>query len=399
MPGYLRVPSASQRSARPGNRVVVLGASIENLHSFRTATAENFGYDWPTYAMLLSGGRFNLIQNMAIGGQTTDQFIARFDTDVTPYAPNIVPMGSIENDIQALGALSYTNPQMLAHHIVNIKTLTAKCRAIGALPVWRTAMPHSTTTVHPPTGAYNAWLRRYCSVEGLPFVDMWSVLVDQTTGLYKAQYTADGVHPNENGNYLLAQYWLSQMQNYLPPLSTQPAEGASDTGPMLSTPLFLTNTSGTPTGWSNGAVPTGGTFSRSMIADPNGSGAQLHRHSHTTSTGQVLQTLSNSVTTGFSDGDVMEISGYYSSDGGVQASVVVTINATSGNLSRVPVSSLIHSMDHGTYKQQFTLPTGTTSVRISLQSGPGTGVVDFSYPVLRNITKESNGATDPITGV
>ena len=101
----------------------------------------------------------------------------------------------------------------------------------------------------------------------------------------------------------------------------------------------------------------------------------------------------------FSDGDVMEISGYYSSDGGVQASVVVTINATSGNLSRVPVSSLIHSMDHGTYKQQFTLPTGTTSVRISLQSGPGTGVVDFSYPVLRNITKESNGATDPITGV
>lgn len=399
MPGHLFSNAyAPFRNARPGNRVVVLGASIENLHSFRTATAENFGYDWPTYAMLLSGGRFNLVQNMAIGGQTTQQFIDRFDTDVAPYSPNIVPMGSVENDIQLYGSQGKTNAQMMPLFAANIRALTAKCRAIGAMPVWRSAMPHVSTGVHTPTGMYNSWLRRYCSSEGLPFVDFWSVLVDPTTGLYKAQYTADGVHPNENGSYLLAQYWLAQMTNYLPPLSIQQPEGSSDTGPLLSTPNFLTNTAGVPTGWTAGAAPSGGSFSRSMIADPNGSGVQLHRHTHTASTGQVLQTLSNAVTTGFNAGDLMEISGYYSSDGGAQASVVVNITATPAQ-SRVPVSSLIHTMDHGTYRQVFTVPASTTSIRISLQSGPGTGVVDYSYPVLRNITAESGGTTDPITGV
>jgi len=338
--------------------------------------------------MLLSGGRFNLIQNMAIGGQTTQNFIDRFDTDVTPYSPNIVPMGSIENDIQLYGSQGLTNEQMMPLFQANIRTLTAKCRAIGALPVWRTAMPHVSTGVHTPTGYYNSWIRRYCSNEGLPFVDFWSVLVDQTTGFYKAQYTGDGVHPNENGSFLLAQYWLAQMANYLPPLSIQPAEGASDTGPLLSTPLFLTGASGTPTGWTaTGGNPSG--TARSLIADPNGSGAQLARMTHTGSVqAGGISILSNAlVSPTISPGDVMQIEGYYSSDGGVQASIIVSVTATLG-ISRVPVSGLIHAVDHGTYKQEFTLPAGTTQVRITMNSGPGTGVVDFGYPVLRNLTKE-----------
>lgn len=375
------------RELRPGNRVVVLGASIENLQSFRTATNESFGYDWPTYAMLLSGGRFNLIQNMAIGGQTTDQFIARFATDVAPYSPNVVCLGSIENDIQA--------QTTVAHQHANIKQLTAMCRAIGAVPVWRSSMPHSTLAVHAPTAAYNAWLRRYCSQEGLPFLDFWSVVVDPTTGLYKAPLTVEGVHPNEQGHFLLAQYWLAQMANYLPPNSIQRPQDTNDTGQLCATPLFSTNVSGTPTSWNAVSGTPAGT-ARTMVADPNGYGNMV-RHTHTASS-SAITTQNNSAditTTKVSAGDLLSISGVYTSDGGVNAAIAVTMttDGTSPSQSRVPISNLKWAISQGTYKQEMIVPAGILRVQVALSSGPGTGVVDFGYPVVRNLTREGG---DPI---
>lgn len=371
--------------SRPGNRVVVLGASIENLSSFRTATSENFGKDWPTYAMLLGDGRFNLIQNMAIGGQTTDQFIARFNTDVTPYRPNIVPMGSIENDVQLLLPLS--------HHKANIRTLTSMCRNIGALPVWRTAMPHSATGVHTAHALYNAWLTDYCSQEGLPVIDFWRVLVDPNTGLYKAWLTADGVHPNEEGAYQLAVYWLQQMEHYLPPDYFQNPQSANDTGQLLPTPLFTTNSSGVPTGWvAAGGTPAG--TARTMITDSEGYGQWL-RHTHTASTASLsTQSGSGAIVppTIANVGDVLEITGKVSSDGGPVINIVCSIitDGTTPSLNRLPMSNITHSLDHATYKQIMPpLPAGFLRYQVTLSSGSTsatTGTVDFSYPIVRNLT-------------
>lgn len=379
---------------RPGNRVVPLGASIENLSSFvvkdgnGVLTNVSFGKDWPTYAMLLSGGRFNLIQNQAIGGTTTQQFIDRFDTDVAPLAPNLIPLGSIENDIQS----SLTMP----HHKANIRTLTDKCRSIGAVPVWRTAMPHFTTAVHTPTMAYNAWLKDFCALEGLPCVDFWSVLVDPTTGLYKVGLTAEpgaGIHPNEQGSFLLAQYWLAQMNSMLPPGAFPLPQASTDTGQLLPTPLFTTNVSGTPTTWNAiGGSPTGVT--RSMVTDPAGYG-QLCRHAHVASS-SAISTQNNSgaiTTTQVSVGDVLEISGSITSDGGVPASVVVTIttDGTTPSVSRVPVSNITHALTNATYRMIMPpAPAGFVRVQVTLTSGPGTGVVDFGYPVVRNRTREGS---------
>jgi hypothetical protein len=126
-----------------------------------------------------------------------------------------------------------------------------------------------------------------------------------------------------------------------------------------------------------------------MIADPAGTGGRLHRHTHTGSAA-TLSTLSNNVTSAAA-GDVMEISGTYSSDGGTTVNIVLTVTATQ-SISRIPVSNLIPAITGGTYKQQFTCPAGTSSVRVTLTSGvaggPNTGVVDFSYPLLRNLTQE-----------
>lgn len=402
--GYLHPSSgptpeyyARAQQGRPGNRVVPLGASIENLSSFVTATNVSFGKDWPTYAMLLSAGRFNLVQNQAIGGQTTQQFIDRFDTDVAPLKPNIVPMGSIENDIQAYGALSYTNAQMMPLFAANIIKLTNKCRAIGALPVWRSAMPHVTPGVHTPTGMYNTWIKDYCGREGLPFVDFWSVLVDPTTGIYRVGLTAEPggpIHPNEEGAYRLAQYWLQQMDAMLPANSFPLPAAADDTGQLLPTPLFTAGSAGSPTGWNaiNG-TPAGTT--RSLVADPLGYG-QLSRHQHVgSSTATAIQTNSGAITpTQAAVGDVLEISGRFSCDTATcPATVVVTMttDGTSPSLSRVPVSVISHQIENATYHMTLPpIPAGFLRMQVLLQAGPGTGTVDFAYPVVRNRTKEAS---------
>lgn len=386
---------ASARLARGGGGVVILGASIENLSSFRTSTSENFGKDWPTYAMLLGGGRFNLIQNMAIGGQTTLDFIARFDTDVTPYRPNLVPMGSIENDIQLYGSQGLTNAQMMPLFRNSIHTLTAKCRAIGAIPVWRTAMPHVTPAVHVPTAMYNSWIRRYCSDEGLPCIDFWRVLVDPNTGQYKTWLAApDMVHPNEEGAYQLASNWLQIMYPYLPPNYFQNPDG-SDTGLLLPTPLFSTDTAGVPTGWvAAGGTPAG--TARSMVTDTEGGYGRWLRHTHTASVAS-LSTQSGStaiVPPTHNVGDVLEISGMISSDGGVTLNVVCSMitDGTSPSLNRVPISNITHSLERATYKQIMPpLPAGFLRYQVTLSSGTTgsqTGIADFSYPVVRNLTKD-----------
>lgn len=383
---------------RPGSRMVPLGASIENLHSFVTSSSISFGWDWPSFAMYLSAGRLQLIQNQAIGGQTSQQMIDRFDTDVTPFAPNIVPLGCVENDIQAYGALGWTLAQMTAGFKSTMKQLVAKCRAIGAVPVLRTAMPHVSTGVHLPTGAYNSWVKEWAASEGIPLVDMWSVLVDPTTGLYRANLTADGVHPNEEGSFRLAQYWLQQMDGLLPPAAFPLPQDSTDTGQLLPTPNFLTNTSGVPTGWAaSGANPSQGTFSRSMVADPLGYGF-LHRHTHQGTNGQLStlgQTFAVPLGGTANSGDVMEISGMFSTDGGIPATVTVSIIDANGanNISRIPVSLITHQLDHATYRMQFACSVPNLQrLQVFLASGtatgPNTGVVDFSYPVLRNRTLE-----------
>lgn len=390
-------PQLTSKYARPGNRVAVMGASIENLSSFIVVDSNgyttniSFGKDWPTYAMLLSGGRFDLVRNAAIGGQTTQQFIDRFTTDITPYRPSLVPLGSIENDIQSGFSLN--------HHKVNIRTLTDKCRAIGAVPVWRSAMPHFTTAVHTPTQIYNAWLRRFCADEGLPFIDFWTVLADPATGLYKVGLTAEpgaGIHPNEAGAKMLASYWLSEMTSMLPPNRIMMPTGPNDTGQLLPTPGFTTNVSGTPTGWNAiSGSPSGVT--RSMIADPNGYG-QLMRHAHVASAVTIAsQTNSaNIVANGAANaGDVLEISGVFSSDGGVAASVIVSLitDGTTPSLTRVPVSAITSVLDHASYRMAFTMPPGFVRMSVSCQTANGTGVVDFGYPMVRNLTKEGSYPT------
>jgi lysophospholipase L1-like esterase len=44
----------------------------------------------------------------------------------------------------------------------------------------------------------NEWIKNYASKNGFIYLDYYSPMVDDRKGL-KAEYTTDGVHPNEKG--------------------------------------------------------------------------------------------------------------------------------------------------------------------------------------------------------
>lgn len=375
--------------ASPGARVVVLGNSIENSYSYitdtGTAASEQFGKDWPTFAMLASDGAFQLVRNSGVGGETTAQMLARYATTVTPFAPTMVVIGGAENDIQ----LSVTIATIRA----NITAMVEATYSIGAIPVLRTTMPHSASdAVRKRIGAYNHWVRDYGASHGIVVLDFWSLTVDPATGQYKAAYTADGVHPNEAASKVLGDYASTVLtpRTAISGLSI-PAD-PTDAGLLAPARLFLTDTAGTPTSWNAiGGSPAGVT--RSMVTDAAVPGRMARIAAVGSAVGVNLSNNSSIIDTDVAAaGDVLEVTGLLTSDGGITATITVTINYNDGvakTISRLPVSGVKVALTRAKYRVRLpALPTGFTNVVIALAVGAGTGVVDFSYPGVRNLTAE-----------
>jgi hypothetical protein len=336
--------------------------------------------------MLLSGGRFRLVRNAGIGGQNTTQYLARYDTDVVLNGtPNTVIIGGAENDIQQGIPIATTK--------ANIVAMVAKTYALGATPVLRTTMPHYlSNAVRQLIGAVNHWTRNYCAENGIPCLDFWAQVVDPATGQYQAALTADGVHPSIAGAKVLGQYVVDTLCAGMPTTSLSLPADPTDAGQLAPTPLFTTDTAGTPTLWNAiGGSPTGVT--RSMVTDPLVPGRMARIANVASSTGVSLQTSSTRINTTYaSAGDILEVSGVITSDGGVTATVQAGItynDGTAKTLSRLPLSAVKNTLTRASYHVRMpALPTGFMYMQITLSTGAGTGTVDFGYPSVRNLTRE-----------
>ena len=371
----------------PAPRLAVIGDSIENLFSYVTPTLRSFGdRDWPTYAMLLSAGRIRLVRNAGVGGESTSDYLARFDTDVTADGtPNTVVIGGGENDIQEGVPIATTR--------ANIEAMVAKTYALGATPVLRTTMPHSlSNAVRQKIGAVNHWTRNYGADHGIGVLDFWAQVVDPATGQYQAALTADGVHPSAAGAKILGQYVVDTLCARMPTTALSLPADPTDAGQLAPTPLFTTDVSGTPTLWNAiGGSPAGVT--RSMVTDPLVPG-RMARIANVGSTAAVsLQTSSSRIDVDdASPGDVLEVAGLFTSDGGVTATVTAVITYNDGTvktLSRVPVSAVKSALTRATYHVRMPpIPVGFMYMQVTLGTGSGTGVVDYAYPSVRNLTRE-----------
>ncbi len=141
--------------------------------------------------------------NRGVSGQTTDQMVGRFRTDVIGLDPKVVLILAGSNDVAG-----NTGPTSLARIEDNIQAMVELAGAhhirviLGSLPPtsgfsWRPAI-HPVETIK----QLNSWLRSYAQDHGLIYVDYYAALVDANGGFTK-NLTTDGVHPNADGYRLM----------------------------------------------------------------------------------------------------------------------------------------------------------------------------------------------------
>lgn len=137
--------------------------------------------------------------NRGIAGQTTPQMLVRFRADVIRLKPAVVVILGGTNDIA--GNMGPSTLEMIEDNILSMAQL-AKANGIkvvlcSVLPVldypWKPGVEPADKVI-----ALNKLLKSDAEKGGITYVDYYSAMVNDQKGM-KAEYSGDGVHPNEAG--------------------------------------------------------------------------------------------------------------------------------------------------------------------------------------------------------
>jgi lysophospholipase L1-like esterase len=146
--------------------------------------------------------------NRGIDGQTTPQMLVRFHQDVIDLHPIVLVVLAGTNDIAGVTGparnedieANYASMAELAH-AHHIRVLFA-----SLLPVHNYTQEAKESFALRPRErilALNAWLKDYCSKNGLVYLDYFSALIDDRAML-RRDLSDDGLHPNAAGYKIMA---------------------------------------------------------------------------------------------------------------------------------------------------------------------------------------------------
>lgn len=146
--------------------------------------------------------------NRGISGQTTSQMLVRFQQDVVNLKPAAVVVLAGTNDIAG-----NTGPISIEDIEANYAALADLARAHRIRLIFSSVTPVNDYTPEsqnffaqrPPAKilALNAWLKNYCSANGLVYLDYFSAMVDGQ-GLLRTELAIDGLHPDDAGYRIMA---------------------------------------------------------------------------------------------------------------------------------------------------------------------------------------------------
>lgn len=137
--------------------------------------------------------------NRGISGQTTPQMLLRFRADVIKLKPRVVVILAGTNDIA--GNTGPSTLEMIEDNLISMAQL-AKANDIkvilcSVLPVydypWKPGLKPAEKIIE-----LNKLIKAYAAKSGAIYLDFFTPMVDERNGL-KAEYSKDGVHPNEAG--------------------------------------------------------------------------------------------------------------------------------------------------------------------------------------------------------
>ena len=137
--------------------------------------------------------------NRGISGQTTPQMLVRFRQDVIDLKPAVVIILAGTNDIA-----ENTGPTTLEAILGNIISMSELAKSNGINVILCSVLPaydypwKRGLKPNEKIPALNSMIKNYAEKNGIVYLDYYSSMVDVRNGM-KAEYSKDGVHPNEAG--------------------------------------------------------------------------------------------------------------------------------------------------------------------------------------------------------
>lgn len=151
--------------------------------------------------------------NRGIGGQTTGQMLLRERGDVLALRPRAVVLEGGSNDMR----LGFT-PEAIRDNFATMGELAevhrAKVFVATMTPVCNCVRPLAGLRTVDRIAQLNTMLKELCRERHWTLIDLNPVLAD-SQGLMRAEFTSDGVHPNDEGYKLLAQAIEQALKRFL----------------------------------------------------------------------------------------------------------------------------------------------------------------------------------------
>lgn len=253
-------------------RILPFGDSITQNNSALDNGVWQQGAGYAEQA-IYKAGKYTIIGNAGIGGNTVAQMLARVDADVIAQKPEIVLLMAGTNSIlTGMVAADY------ASLFNDLEKIVLKLLAANILPVIVTP-PAKANTVTGWAEVREAirFYYRLADHYDLPLIDMFKVTVDPATGAIRSGYAADGTHPSGTGLVAMsdyAGYVLAHLNDFIaPPYLSAVADAAVNQGHnLLQNGTFDLNTVANNPDYWNPNLSTGATMTSSAAAVPGMTG-------------------------------------------------------------------------------------------------------------------------------
>lgn len=371
------VVAAVNRGITLGNRVGSIGDShMQAGTSYTDKTPSPLSWVW--LAGLLSKQRIHVTHNAGIGGQKLFEMLARFDTDILAYDVDTVLIGGGTNDI------TY---RTIADMRADLIAMIEKSLGAGRLPVIQTIPSRDDADYKLKIQQWNMQVRILADRYGIPLIDMWTATANPATGAWKSGYVqGDNIHPTAQGAMAMAQAAVDVLSPVLAPYKPRYASLTTDPLNMLANGAFIgdSNSDGVADTW--GFDAPGSVVTYSLV--PNDDGGNWQRLVYAQSGYKSLYSFMNLATGKWAVGDVLRFSGQFrASVTSIQPTIGMVCSGGGPEGEYRPVNALTISLD-GAFDQLITVPSGTTSVGVSIFSGGGSvGTLDVGNLSLVNLTK------------
>jgi lysophospholipase L1-like esterase len=193
------------------------GASLPNV----VFIGDSITYNW---AQAWAGTTFTSHTNWideGIIGNTSNQVLARFQTDVIDLHPDIVVILVGTNDVYPGWTLGPSEVSVVAGSYIdspaNVQAMVQMAQdnyvqvILATIPPWNcdgsqcglAASADPSPQRYTRIDQWNSWIQSYALSKTIPVVDYHTALVDPSNNMYVPALTIDGVHPMPAGYALM----------------------------------------------------------------------------------------------------------------------------------------------------------------------------------------------------